>query len=63
MSLFWSHIMIWLFSLFFVLLLISATPLLGTLKVRWSFEIMVGLFAFFAVAGWGLFLGYSLLFQ
>lgn len=55
--------MVWLFSLFFVLLLISATPLLGTLKVKWSFEIMVGLFAFFAVAGWALFLGYALLFQ
>lgn len=52
--------MFWLFLTFFVLLLISATPLLGSLNVRGSFEFMIGLFVFFFVAGWILFLCYPL---
>jgi hypothetical protein len=52
--------MLWLFLIFFVLLAISATPLLGSLNIRWSLEIMVGLFAACFVAGWLIFIFYPL---
>ncbi|MEB3826803.1 hypothetical protein [Phormidium sp. CCY1219] len=52
--------MFWLFLAFFVLLLISATPLLGTFNVRWSFEIMIALFGIFFVGGWVLLFCYPL---
>jgi hypothetical protein len=48
--------MVLLFSVFFILLLLSASPLLGSFNIRWSLEIMIGLFAAFVVAGWVLFL-------
>lgn len=50
--------MFWLFFVFFIFLAISATPLLGSLEVRWSLEIMIGLFVFFIILGWGLFIFY-----
>ncbi len=52
--------MVLLFSVFFVLLILSASPLLGCFEIRWSLPIMVGLFAAFVVAGWALFIFYPL---
>jgi hypothetical protein len=50
--------MFWLFVIFFALLAISATPLLGLFEVRWSLEILVALFVAFFIAGWALFIFY-----
>jgi hypothetical protein len=50
--------MIWLFLIFLVLLVISATPLLGSFNIRWSLEIMIALFAAFFIAGWLIFMFY-----
>lgn len=50
--------MFWLFVIFFVLLAISATPLLGLLEVNWSLPLMIGLFGVFIILGWALFIFY-----
>ena len=52
--------MLLLFLVFILLLLISATPLLGLLEIRWSLQFMLALFALFFVAGWVLFICYPL---
>ncbi|MBK4732067.1 hypothetical protein JJD41_19645 [Oxynema sp. CENA135] len=50
----------WLFLVFFVLLLISATPLLGSFNIKGSLEFMLILFGIFFVGGWILFLCFPL---
>jgi hypothetical protein len=52
--------MVLLFLVFAVLLLISATPLLGCFEIRWSLPLMIGLFGAFLLAGWALFIFYPL---
>ncbi len=52
--------MLALFLLFAVLLLISATPLLGCFEISWSLNFMIGLFVAFFVAGWALFIFYPM---
>lgn len=49
-----------LFGLLVVLLIISATPLLGSLKVEWSLNLMLGLFAAFFVMGLVVFVCYPM---
>jgi hypothetical protein len=44
--------MVWFVLIFLFILLLSATPLLGSLNVPWSLEIMIGLFAAFFIASW-----------
>gem|GEM_PF-5629455 len=52
--------MVWLFLIFLFLLALSASPLLGSLDVRWSLEIMIGLFVAFFIAGWVILICYPL---
>lgn len=52
--------MLLLFSIFIVLLIISASPLLGSFNIPWSLPIMFGLFAILLVAGWVLLIFYPL---
>ena len=52
--------MLLLFLVFILLLVISATPLLGLLEIRWSLQLMLALCALFLVAGWALFICYPL---
>lgn len=52
--------MVWFILVFLVVLAISATPLLGSLNVRWSLEIMIGLFVTFFVASWIILIVYPL---
>jgi hypothetical protein len=49
-----------LFGLLVILLIISATPLLGSLKVEWSLNLMLGLFAAFFVMGLVVFVCYPM---
>ncbi|MBD1940329.1 hypothetical protein [Microcoleus sp. FACHB-68] len=49
-----------LFLVFTVLLVISATPLLGLFDLDWSLPLMIGLFVAFFIAGWALFIAYPL---
>ncbi|MBO9997731.1 MAG: hypothetical protein J7641_01785 [Cyanobacteria bacterium SID2] len=50
--------MLALLILFFVvLLLVAFTPLLGYLDRKWILPLMWGLFAFFTLVGWLVFLG------
>jgi hypothetical protein len=44
--------MLWFILLFLLILATSVTPLLGSLNVRWSLEIMIGLFIAFFIASW-----------
>jgi len=50
--------MLWFILIFLFILLLSASPLLGSLNVRWSLEIMIGLFIAFFVASWIIFMLY-----
>ncbi|MDJ1185393.1 hypothetical protein [Roseofilum casamattae] len=49
-----------LFTVFVVLLLISATPLLGSFEVKWTLPFLLWLFGIFFVGGWILFICYPL---
>ncbi len=52
---------VWLlFGAFFILLLISATPILGSLEVKGSLTFLLWLFGIFFVGGWVLFICYPL---
>ncbi len=44
--------MIWFILGFLFILVLGSTPLLGSLNIRWSLEIMIGLFVAFFVASW-----------
>jgi uncharacterized membrane protein (DUF485 family) len=44
--------MVWFILVFLFVLILSASPLLGSLNVRWSLEIMIGLFVAFFVVSW-----------
>jgi hypothetical protein len=44
--------MLWFILLFLLILATAVTPLLGSLNVRWSLEIMIGLFVAFFIASW-----------
>jgi len=50
--------MLWFILIFLFVLLLSASPLLGSFNVRWSLEIMIGLFIAFFVASWIIFMFY-----
>ena len=50
----------WFILIFLLVLGISATPLLGSLNVRWSLELMLGLFAAFFVTSWIILIFYPL---
>lgn len=52
--------MVLLFTVFIILLLISASPLLGCYNISWSLPVMLGLFAVVAVAGMVVFICYPL---
>jgi hypothetical protein len=52
--------MLWFILIFLFILALSVTPLLGSLNVRWSLEIMIGLFVAFFVAGWIILITYPL---
>jgi hypothetical protein len=44
--------MVWFILLFLFILALSVTPLLGSFNVRWSLQIMIGLFVAFFIASW-----------
>ncbi len=52
--------MVWFILIFLFILALSATPLLGSLNVPWSLEIMIGLFVAFFVTGWLILIFYPL---
>ncbi|HEY9707545.1 MAG TPA: hypothetical protein V6D48_05015, partial [Oculatellaceae cyanobacterium] len=56
-----DNAMVWFILMFLFVLALSATPLLGSLKVRWSLEVMIGLFAAFFVAGWVILIFYPVI--
>jgi hypothetical protein len=53
--------MVWFILMFLFVLVLSATPLLGSMNVPWSLEIMVGLFVAFLVAGWVILIFYPVI--
>jgi hypothetical protein len=53
--------MVWFILMFLFVLALSVTPLLGSLNVRWSLQIMIGLFVAFFVAGWVILIFYPLI--
>lgn len=52
--------MTWFILLFLFVLVLSASPLLGSLNVRWSLEIIIGLFIAFFVVSWIILISYPL---
>ena len=52
--------MVWFILIFLFVLVLSASPLLGSFNVRWSLEIMIGLFVAFFVASWIILICYPL---
>ena len=52
--------MVWFILLFVFVLILSASPLLGSFNVRWSLEIIIGLFIAFFVVSWIILISYPL---
>jgi hypothetical protein len=55
-----DNAMVWFILLFVFVLVLSASPLLGSFNVRWSLEIIIGLFIAFFVVSWIILISYPL---
>jgi len=44
--------MVWFILVFLLVLATGVTPLLGSFNVRWSLQIMIGLFVAYFIVAW-----------